>query len=117
MNYNERHLYRVRLHQNTAIVHSVTGPGSRRARLVPDGAGAPRRKQRARFAAQKLLDRGRSDDFAIIDESLVVGLDLVEIIKVIDHDRRRFTHALGGSVARPVDLLQSRAIAEVKPRH
>ncbi len=71
-------------------------------------------KKRTRFAAQHFLDRIRSDDLALVGENIVVALDFVEIIKIIDHDCRRFPQTLVRFVTKPIDSLQSRSIAEVK---
>ena len=49
-------------------------------------------------------------------ESLVIFLDFGKIVQIVDHHPERLANAVFGQIARPVDALQPRAIAQVKFR-
>ena len=47
----------------------------------------------------------------------MVLLDVVEIIQVVDHDPERLAHAIFRAIGQKMDLLESRTISQMEPRH
>jgi len=52
----------------------------------------------------------------IFHVDFVVGLDIVELIQIIDHQPGGLPQAVFGDVGEPVEALQPRAVAEMKAR-
>jgi hypothetical protein len=74
----------------------------------------------ARFQAGPCISAStslRTHDGAAAHEGFVVVLDAVAVIKIVEHDAEGFLDRTELGVAEPVDLLEPRAVAEVKTRY
>src|SRR3981081_3432978 len=69
------------------------------------------------FGRQQRIDVRRTHHCSIIYKSLMVALDRFDVVEVVHHDAERFLDAARRGVAEPVDLLEPRAVAEMKTRY
>src|SRR6266403_359680 len=69
------------------------------------------------FGRQQRIDVRRTHHCSIIYKSLRVALDRFDVVEVVHHDAERFLDTARRGVAEPVDLLEPRAVAEVKTRY
>jgi transposase InsO family protein len=110
-------------------VATTQSPSSRgrllRRRFAParnDGSGrelhapASARAHQLRGRARQLADRVRGHHRAGLRIRLVVALDVAEVVAVIHHQPVRLRDAAWRQVARPVEPLEARAVAEMKTR-
>ena len=88
----------------------VSGPFRRFAAVSTGSAGRDGR-------AEQLAHRGsRPRPRSAVGEGLVVGLDVVEVVAVVDHHAMRLRAGPAPTCRREVDALQPRAIAEMEAR-
>src|SRR5512134_3500998 len=59
-------------------------------------------------------DRFRNGDRAMIRKGFVVGLDGVQVVKIVDHQPRGLAHAFTRGIAEEVQSLQPSSVAEME---
>src|SRR6185437_12433612 len=79
--------------------------------------GLPRGPVQLLGTPREAADRGRGGDLAGAAIGLVVGLDVALAVEVVDHDPGRLLEPLLGDVAKPVEPLDARAVAQMEMRH
>jgi hypothetical protein len=74
------------------------------------------RNLRERANRQHLTNRGRGCNLTLLGKGLVVRFDLVQRVKIIDHQPVGLLHAFLGAIAEKIQTLELRAVAEMEAR-